>query len=310
MNLKTLSLATIIIVLGGFLTYLYNPSYPAFASNQPVPCQEPLTYRLGAIDNRYNISHEQLADIMTEVETIWATALDKDLLDYRKDGRVAINLVYSEDQERTDEERRFSKRIELKGDLITVVRRQYEQLKNRFEEKRAKFRKRLADYNRSAKSHNRQLKEWDDKRSVPASVRERLQQEERALQQKKAEINRMQQNLELLRKQTNTRSRELNKLIEQQNEMIAEYNNQFGTVRKFDQGRYIKQGSHENINIYQFGNHAQLKTVLTHEAGHALGLGHVDNPESVMYKLMEEQNIFDLHLTEEDISAIKNRCAN
>jgi len=48
---------------------------------------------------------------------------------------------------------------------------------------------------------------------------------------------------------------------------------------------------------------------LAHELGHTLGIGHVDNPQSVMYYLMGEQDLKNPHLTKEDLDALKNVCA-
>jgi ElaB/YqjD/DUF883 family membrane-anchored ribosome-binding protein len=131
---------------------------------------------------------------------------------------------------------------------------------------------------------------------------------EKQIKDLKSEINQMQDNLESLRKRTNTKSEELNKLVEDQNRMIATYNNRFGSSTKFDQGQYVKEGTNESIKIFQFADQSQLKTVLAHEAGHALGLQHVNNPKSVMYHMMGKQNMFNLKLTAEDIAAIKERC--
>jgi len=42
--------------------------------------------------------------------------------------------------------------------------------------------------------------------------------------------------------------------------------------------------------------------------GPAFGLGHVENPESVMFFKMEKQNEQNLQLTKEDIQAIEMQC--
>jgi predicted Zn-dependent protease len=48
--------------------------------------------------------------------------------------------------------------------------------------------------------------------------------------------------------------------------------------------------------------------VLAHEFGHALGLDHVEDPQAIMYYLMDKQNIKDLKLTTDDINALKKGC--
>jgi predicted Zn-dependent protease len=54
----------------------------------------------------------------------------------------------------------------------------------------------------------------------------------------------------------------------------------------------------------------ELMLVLAHEMGHALGIGHVDNPQSVMYRLMGNQARPGLELTEDDRYALMDICNN
>ena len=46
--------------------------------------------------------------------------------------------------------------------------------------------------------------------------------------------------------------------------------------------------------------------VLVHELGHALGIGHVENPDSIMYSYSIGET---LTLSEEDLAALKEVCA-
>lgn len=271
------------------------------------PCREPLTYRPGDIDSRFDITQKELEEIMNEVEALWESAVNKDLIKLSPKGKVALNLVYSEEQKRTDAERQFSDRVRAKEQQVSVREREYQQLSGRYEESEKDVRQTLDEYNSKISTYNKLAEEWEGKEATSKIITEfkTLEQEITTLE---ASLKRKKQNLASLRERTNAKTEQLNNLIKEHNNLIAEYNRRFSKPRRFDQGRYVKRGDNQAINIYQFGNRAQLKTVLAHEMGHALGLDHVDNPKSIMHKMMAEQNMANLQLTDEDIAALKKQC--
>lgn len=308
MNIKVVAVILAFILIGGVITL--SQSSDSLSNSDPAqPCEEPLTYTFGDIDPRFNITKEELAKVMNEVEDVWATALDRDLLDYNKNGRVTIHFVYSEDQKRTEAERDFSKQIDIKRNDIEILKQEYKQHRQRFESRKANFQSLVDEYNSSIRSYKNYAEKWSGK-NLSTNVRNRLERMKRNISRLESKVNSEQQNLELLRQETNEKSRKLNKFVDEQNKRIADYNARFSSPKKFDQGRYIRQGNIENINIFQFSNHKQLTVVLAHEVGHAFGLDHVGNPESIMNEMMAEQNIFNPQLSDEDIASINKLCSN
>jgi predicted Zn-dependent protease len=66
----------------------------------------------------------------------------------------------------------------------------------------------------------------------------------------------------------------------------------------------VRNGA-EKINIYEFESRSQLIRILSHELGHAIGLGHNENAESIMYYLNKGTG---LSPTAEDIRDLKAYC--
>ena len=61
--------------------------------------------------------------------------------------------------------------------------------------------------------------------------------------------------------------------------------------------------------MYKFSNDAEVVTVLAHEFGHALGLGHVEGPSSLMYYLLDEVTTVP-ELSEDDRAAYQAVCGD
>ncbi|MDZ7659133.1 matrixin family metalloprotease [Fodinibius sp.] len=307
MNSKIYSALFVLTVFAGWLIFSNGSTINRSDQKAPSPCQDPLTYRLGDIDSRFDITQKELAKIMDEVEQLWESAIDKDLINLSQDGQVALNLIYSEEQKRTDAERQFSDRITAKEQQVSTVEREYKRLSDRYEKAEKDVRQTLNEYNSKISTYNQLAKEWEGK-EASSKIIAKFKTLEQEISTLEASLKRKKKNLESLRERTNAKTEKLNNLIKEHNNLIAEYNDRFSKPRKFDQGRFVKRGENQAINIYQFGNRAQLKTVLAHEVGHALGLDHVDNPKSIMHNMMAKQNMANLQLTEEDISALKKQC--
>ena len=103
----------------------------------------------------------------------------------------------------------------------------------------------------------------------------------------------------------NTLTETANEVVKKYNEGVNTYNHTFSEGAEFTQGDY--QG--DKINIYQFKNRDELVLVLAHELGHALGIDHVDNPESIMYRQMGEQSV-GKGLTDQDLQDFRLVCGN
>lgn len=272
-------------------------------------CAEPLTFRVGNIDERFSITKKELVRLMDDVGEIWSDAADTTVVKYDEEGGISVNLVYAEEQQLSDRERQHRDRLEHEEFSITVLENEYQRLNREYEaevqqydEDSRKLQQSIDRLNKWVRQKNEQggfneedLKEFERRKVEIDQVKSELAQQERMLEGKAAELN--------------EKITFLNQKVKTKNRLVDEYNREFTGVRKFTQGAYEWTNNSRTINIYHFLDKDELRLVIAHEMGHALGIGHVANPKSVMHELMESQNQRDLDLTKEDIQALKNLCS-
>ncbi|HEX6983495.1 MAG TPA: matrixin family metalloprotease [Balneolaceae bacterium] len=277
------------------------------STGSPGPCVEPLTYRIASIDPRYDIDQKQLTKIMKDVGKLWSTVLNKPLINYNESGEIAIHLVYSDNQYKSRQEQKLSNKIEVKRQQITLLKQQYERLSDLYEKKENRLKKLFENHNQMVQRLNESFVKWRA-RGISENKEHIIREKKRQISNIKYRVDQQYAEIKSLRNRLNQKSKQLNALTTQTNELIKAYNQKFAEIREFHQGRYVQRGDLRMIKIFQFNNRKELSLVLAHEIGHALGLDHVENPESIMYYLMSEQNVVDLALSKEDIEALENHC--
>lgn len=304
-----------LLVIGLLITFNSNgdqsgenesASQPADATSHTSPddpCSENITYRIGSVDERFNITNHELLNALKEVESLWETGFNRELMNFKEDGDVAVHLIYGKRQERTEQEREFSRRIEQVQQKISEMKEERERLSETYQQHKKELDNQVQQYKKAVE----RFEEFVEG-GVPPANKQEAQRRQRNLKQFEADIRQKERVVKSHRLKLNQKTKETNDLVDRQNELISEYNNKFTESGAFNQGEYQKKGANERINIYQFGSRAKLIAVLAHEFGHAMGLDHVSNPESIMHEIMKEQEFYDLKPTRQDIQALKQVC--
>ena len=276
----------------------------SFYYNQTSVCHNSQEYDIGFVDDHFNLSKEGFMKVAREAEEVWEKSLAKNLFNFKSGVKFKINLVYDERQASTVAAHESKEGLDISLSSYEFLKSRYKSLLTDYErdlqsynDRKSNFQKRLNDYNNKVAKYNRQG-------GVPPSEYKDLQDEKKYLESQEKQ-------LDVMRTTVNDKAQELNNLGDQVNAFAGElnlditvHNQRFGEPRVFDQGDYFNN----EINIYQFENFSDLRLVIAHELGHAMGLDHVENPKSIMYYLMDEQDLVNPKLSTEDVIAFKRFC--
>jgi hypothetical protein len=271
------------------------------------PCKEPLTYRIGAVDERFGLSREEFSHLVGKAASIWTAPLSRELFHEDPDGKIVINLVYDYRQEASDKLKKLNYAISNTRNFYNDLKVRFETLKAEFEGKKQDLDEAMNDYKERVRVFNEENEAGRWQGGVTEDVYQRLQRE-------KENLNTVQGHLQTRQEELKRMADTLNSMVIVINEIAMEHNLDTVTYRKegsklgeeFSKGHYARKGLKESITIYQFDGPQGLVRVLVHEFGHALGLGHNDNPHAIMYRLVQDGE--SLNLTPADIAALKARC--
>lgn len=271
---------------------------------EKAPCNQPIEYSIGAFDERFGISQEELLASLSVAEAAWEKEAGRELFRFVPDAPFVVNLIYDERQERTEEALKLERdlqetqsRQETIGEQYSAVEAQYLKEKREYEALAAAFEARL-------ERHNEDVEEWNRSDKTSSDEYESLEKESEALEKLSGEVEASRQEVNAIVAKMNTFAGKETALVEGYNSKLSAYTSRYGEAHEFDQGEYTSR----EINIYQFRDLPELRLVLSHELGHALGIVHVEDPASLMYYLMQDQDVDTLALTDEDRQALAGVC--
>lgn len=270
----------------------------------PGPCDQPLLYSVGSVDPRFEISAEEFQKEIAEAEKIWENEIGINLFEYAPAGAVKVNLVFDERQEISRESEVLNRELEKLSFNVDSLDDKYAHLEKDYAKKTAEFEAAVKKYEKKQEVYNEDVSYWNSQGGAPEAEYQKLQSESEELEDDYEKLNKKRKAINKLAKEINALAEKEGRIVSDYNRKINTYKNKYGESREFEKGVYNGQ----EINIYQFNETNDLRLVLAHELGHALGIGHTENPESLMFYLMAEQDVKIPELSSEDIQAVNNIC--
>lgn len=269
------------------------------ATEIPTP-EFPVDYSLGQFDERFGISRERFLQIAEQAKKVWEDAAGRDLFELHQDGTLKVNLIFDWRQERLLEAKKAKAIIDENGRSFDQLQADHDerakmldQYRRSFEESAQTYKIHLEEYNARVARWNESKDHTDSGYNALQSARKEIEEEQNALEKKRIEMN--------------ARGEEFNRLGEKMSELagkhnldVENFNGAYVQSRDFEKGLFDGKA----INIYEFEKEDDLKLALVHEFGHAIGLGHVDNPKAIMYRKLAVQDVRTIRLTSDDLNLL------
>lgn len=243
-------------------------------------CNEIRTFAIGNVDSRFKISAGDVQKVAEESALKWNNQSDKILLKYDKNSALKIDLIYDQRQAEVDQ-------FNLASDTL-------QKSKDSVESTKGKFDQMLTTFQADLKTYNSEVSYWNKKGGATGTTYSDLEQTRTDLNKRRDQLISMSKNLNMAVDGFNSDLQNLQNDVDSKKNIII------------TQGLFIP--AENKIEIYTFGNKEELRLVLIHELGHALGFDHGQDPSSIMYYLLGDQDLSNPTLLAEDIAMIGARC--
>jgi predicted Zn-dependent protease len=268
-----------------------------------LPCSSPIEYAIGEIDPRFGISREKLMEDAAQAEKIWEDPAGKNLFQYVPDSNFKINLVFDERQAKTNDAQALEGKLENLDSAHDSTVNNYNTLASEYDQKLKAYESEVAKYEKRLNKYNNDVKDWNENGGSESEFNQ-LKKEEKDLEKTREELEKQRKDLNVLASHVNQSAKNESEIVSVYNSEVKNYNERFGESKEFEKGVFDGTA----INIYEFKENEDLVMTLIHEMGHALGIEHLNDPKSIMYYLMGEQDMENPRATDEDVSALKDLC--
>ncbi|MCH7312727.1 matrixin family metalloprotease [Acinetobacter sp. ANC 4805] len=292
----------VFILWSGYQTHQHPQlKFNSLADRMSSPLDTRLHYRIAEVDSRFKLSIEQVKAITQQATQIWKDGTGQDYFVYDPNAKLAIHLIYDERQFESEQRREHLNQLESnqqvwldKKEQLDQIEREVVQNKQFLDLKQQLLNQQIQQYNQEQLSTQQNQSAFEN----PEYAQQRQQELQQKIELIQQEINTHNQKINQLNQQVD----ELNSLNQQLDSSVTQYKQRF-QPHLFHKGLF----NGKQILIYEFESEDDLKLTLAHELGHALGLQHANDPQALMYPMMQDQDMAHFRLTPADRNLLLTR---
>jgi len=262
----------------------------SLATGSQVPCAVPMTWTVARIDPGFDLSPEEALLAAREAGTLWETAVGAELFQFDAEAGDPILFDFDQRQAEVEEGRERDRALESERAGIEARRLEMDATSREYESMVRRYEQDVTEHDWAVRAYNNEMARLSREREVPRS--------------QQAEMARRANDLDRSMRDLQNRVRLLNQLSDQIRDDVARFNEwvdafsrrQTSHVQAYPQapteaGHYAEtafwqdgtvKSVERRIRVFQFSDHDELVRILTHEFGHALGLGHAAGERTAM----------------------------
>jgi hypothetical protein len=266
--------------------------WPGRDAHAHAPCAIPVHYALGEIDAGFGFDELAVSMALAEAAGLWQSLTDTLMfLESDHPRAMTVHLRFDARQRAANTRRSLRGGLERDRAGLEADEAELARWNDRIESNRAAHERDGETLARRVRAHEAEVRAWNENPAQRSEVRRRaLEGEGAMLRQALQELERAGRDLNSDIEAYNRRAAELRRRSEDFRLRVSRYN-EASSAEPVESGRYsYDRELGRRIEVFRAESYDDLVWVLAHELGHALGIGHVDEPGAVMHAMLHDDH--------------------